>query len=124
MTDQPPGTAKYTRIQVGNLAASATEVRLRALFGRYGHVISFEQPLDPKTGRPGPYAYIEMAAADAERAVAGIDGFEIAGQPLAVSADEPTTSWAADAERRWEPPPPRRTVLDPSTPPDDTPMRS
>lgn len=109
--------AKFQRIQVGNLASGAIEVQLRSLFLAYGHVISYERPLDPATGRPGPFAYIEMASDQAAAAVAALNGHEVGGTPLQIVGSEPIAGSAPDPERHPREPQQRRTVLAPTPPP-------
>ena len=84
MIDSMAGPVTRKRIQVGNLASRAIEVHLRSLFLAYGKVLSYDRPLDAQTGRPGPFAYIEMAPDDADAAVAGLDGREVGGMLLQV----------------------------------------
>jgi RNA recognition motif-containing protein len=108
---------KFQRIQIGNLGSGAIEVHLRSLFLAYGHVISYERPLDPATGRPGSYAFIEMASDAADAAVAALNGREVGGVPLQIVASEPVAGSAPDSERHPRAPQQRRTVLAPAAPP-------
>ncbi len=105
----------YQRIQIGNIASGADEVRLRALFLAYGRVIYYERPLDPATGRPGAFVFVEMPSAEAAIAAKALNGHDFNGKSLAVTL-QPVAGWSSDADRDTRAKPPRRTVLD-SPPP-------
>jgi RNA recognition motif-containing protein len=57
------------KIFVGNLDFAATEESIRALFEPYGTVESAKLMTDRDTGRSRGFAFVEMADADAERAI-------------------------------------------------------
>jgi RNA recognition motif-containing protein len=105
------GIEEVARVRIGNVAATASEVELRALFLKYGRLRSFERPLDPATGRPGTVAYIEMAVDAADAAVAALNGRQIVGQPLEIGAAGRVAEWATRADRHAQSPQLSRTVL-------------
>jgi len=73
-------------VQVGNVAADVTDDQLRDLFLPSGRIVSFERPLAEKTGKPGTFAYVEMASGEADVAVAALHGCVVNGSPLEVMA--------------------------------------
>ena len=82
-------------IYVSNLSHSATEHEVREMFAPYGTVESVYVVKDKQTGMPKGAAYVIMPSdAEAEQAIAGLDGTEHDGQTLRVvqadSADFPT----------------------------------
>ncbi len=77
-------------IFVGNLDFHATEEALRALFERYGTVNSARIMTDRDTGRSRGFAFVEMTdAAEAERAIAALNGFAFGGRALNVNEARP-----------------------------------
>jgi len=77
-------------IFVGNLDFAATESSIRALFAPYGNVERVNLVTDRDTGRSRGFAFVEMTeAADADRAIAGLNGREIDGRSLNVNEARP-----------------------------------
>jgi cold-inducible RNA-binding protein len=74
-----------TKIYVGNLPFSATESEIHELFGQYGAVESVSLPSNHDTGRPRGFGFVEMAGADACRAIQGLNGKPLGGRPLRVN---------------------------------------
>lgn len=82
--------SKSTRtIRVENLPDAAKEADVRALFTKHGPVVTFERPADGPQKAPGWFAYVAMATADADKAITALNGYEVHGQKLAVSAVRP-----------------------------------
>jgi len=81
------------KIYVGNLPFSATDSDIRALFGQHGTVESVALPTDRETGRPRGFGFVEMPAADAQRAIQALNGYSMNGRPLRVNEaqDKPRT---------------------------------
>lgn len=79
-----PGAERST-LFVGNLAFKANRIALQKLFSDYGQVHSARIMLDRATRRPRGYGFVEMDAADAEKAIKALDGAEFFGRPLKVS---------------------------------------
>lgn len=76
------------RIYVGNLPFSATESEISDLFSRYGKVQSVALINDRETGRPRGFGFVEMEDADADAAIAALDGKPFSGRNLRVNEAE------------------------------------
>lgn len=74
-----------TKLFVGNLPFSATEDAVRALFAAHGTVESLALITDRDTGRPRGFGFVEMANADATRAMQALDGKDFGGRALKVN---------------------------------------
>lgn len=74
------------KIHIGNLAAQASEADVRALFAVHGNVASYARPTQGEAKEPSGFAFVEMTKDDATKAIAALDGHELAGQALKVSA--------------------------------------
>jgi hypothetical protein len=73
------------KIYVGNLSWSTGENELRDLFASYGTVHSAAVIMDRETGRSRGFGFIEMDEADAERAIAELNGRDFGGRALRVN---------------------------------------
>ena len=73
------------KIYVGNLPFTATDSDVRALFTQHGTVESVALPTDRETGRPRGFGFVEMPAADAQRAIQALNGYSMNGRPLRVN---------------------------------------
>lgn len=79
-------------IFVGNLNFSATESSVRALFEPYGKVDRVNLVTDRDTGRSRGFAFVEMTdAAEADRAIAALNGTSLEGRALNVNEARPKT---------------------------------
>jgi RNA recognition motif-containing protein len=77
-------------IFVGNLDFSATESSLRSLFEPYGNVERVNLITDRDTGRSRGFAFVEMTdSAEADRAIAALNGTELDGRALNVNEARP-----------------------------------
>lgn len=74
-----------TKLYVGNLSFNATEESVRALFAPHGTVEKLSLITDRDTGRPRGFGFIEMASADAARAMQALNGNEFEGRALKIS---------------------------------------
>jgi RNA recognition motif-containing protein len=74
-----------TTIYVGNLPFSATEDEVRGLFEKHGKVESVKLVTDRETSRPRGFAFVDMAAGEAQTAIGQMNGFQLAGRPLRVN---------------------------------------
>ena len=74
-----------TTIYVGNLPFTATEDEVRNMFERHGKVESIKMVTDRETGRPRGFAFVDMAAGDAQNAIQQTNGFQMGGRPLRVN---------------------------------------
>ena len=73
-------------VYIANLAADATEVDLRKIFGVFGKVDGARIIQDRRTGQPTDSAVVEMQKdGAANAAIAGLDGKTVKGQKIAVS---------------------------------------
>ncbi len=80
------------KIFVGNLDFGATENSVRALFEPHGTVESISLVTDRDTGRSRGFGFVEMPnSAEAERAVAALNGTNSGGRALNVSEAKPKT---------------------------------
>src|ERR1700681_3152827 len=79
-------------IFVGNLNFGATEDAVRALFEAYGAVDRVNLITDRDTGQPRGFAFVEMSNnAEADRAIAELNGRELDGRALNVNEARPKT---------------------------------
>lgn len=78
------GSGKVT-IFVGNLAFKASQEELQQLFARYGTVHSVRIMKDRATRRPRGFAFVEMDANHAPRAIKALDGKDFLGRQLRVN---------------------------------------
>jgi cold-inducible RNA-binding protein len=77
-------------IFVGNLSFGATEDSVRSLFEAYGTVERVNLITDRDTGRAKGFGFVEMTAnAEADRAIAELNGREIDGRALNVNEARP-----------------------------------
>jgi cold-inducible RNA-binding protein len=77
-------------IYVGNLSYSATEASIRSMFETFGTVDRVNIVADRETGRAKGFGFVEMSAdADADRAIAALNGQELDGRPLKINEARP-----------------------------------
>ena len=78
------------KIYVGNLSRVVTEADLRQAFEAFGQVVSALILKDKFSGEPRGFGFVEMpVAAEAEAAIAGLNGTELGGQTLKVNEARP-----------------------------------
>jgi RNA recognition motif-containing protein len=82
-----------TKLYVGNLPFTATEDSVRNLFAPHGAVESISLINDRETGRPRGFGFVEMANADASRAMQALNGKDFDGRALKINEaqDKPRT---------------------------------
>ena len=79
-----------TKMYVGNLPFSATDVELRELFAQHGEVTDIHLPMDRESGRPRGFAFVTMdSPAAMNAAIQAINGFNWQGRELAVNEARP-----------------------------------
>jgi len=79
-------------IYVGNLSYGSSEESLRALFEQHGTVDRVSIITDRDTGQPRGFAFVEMANdAEADKAIAALNGRDLAGRDLSVNEARPKT---------------------------------
>jgi RNA recognition motif-containing protein len=77
-------------IYVGNLSFDTSERDLEAAFAGYGAVTSARIATDRDTNRPRGFGFVEMAnQAEAQAAIAGLNGKELQGRTLTVNEARP-----------------------------------
>lgn len=76
-----------TRLYVGNLPFDVDESQVHALFQEGGRgVAEVKIVMDRDTGRPRGFAFVEMTSqADAQAAIAAMNGREVGGRALTVN---------------------------------------
>jgi len=79
-------------IFVGNLNFGATEAEVRSLFEAYGSVDRVSIVTDRDTGQARGFGFVEMSNnAEAERAIAALNGHDLDGRALNVNEARPKT---------------------------------
>jgi cold-inducible RNA-binding protein len=79
-------------LYVGNLPHSTTETELRNLFAAHGAVEKASIVTDRETGRARGFGFVEMAdSAEADKAVAALNGTELGGRALTINEAKPKT---------------------------------
>lgn len=83
-----------SKIYVGNLPFSASEDAVRTLFSQHGTVESVALITDRDSGQPRGFGFVEMARADAARAIQSLNGTDMDGRALKVNEaqDKPRNS--------------------------------
>ena len=77
-------------IYVGNLSFDATDDDLREAFESFGTVDTANVIRDHYSGRSRGFGFVEMPeSAEAEAAIAGLDGQEVAGRSVKVNEARP-----------------------------------
>jgi RNA recognition motif-containing protein len=85
------GIFHMTKMYVGNLPFSMDEAGVRALFEKHGAVQSVALINDRETGRPRGFGFVEMASADAARAMQALNGHDVGGRALKVNEAQERT---------------------------------
>ena len=81
------------KLYVGNLDYSATNADLMQLFNAHGTVQSAQVINDRDTGRSKGFGFVEMnSSAEAEAAIAALNGKEHDGRALKVNEAKPKTT--------------------------------
>ena len=79
-------------IYVGNVPFQTNEDQLKELFEQYGRVEQAKIIVDRATGRSKGFGFVEMSAnADADRAIAELNGRDLDGRALNVNEARPKT---------------------------------
>ena len=77
-------------IYVGNLAYKMSEEELRSAFEAFGTVDSARFVIDRETGRSKGFGFVEMPNKyEAEKAIAELNGTELAGRTVTVNEARP-----------------------------------
>ncbi len=87
-------------IFVGNLDFGTTEEAIRALFENYGAVERVNLIRDRDTGQPRGFGFVEMTdAAEADRAIAALNGTNLGGRAINVNEARPRAERPAGGGR-------------------------
>jgi RNA recognition motif-containing protein len=76
---------ELTKLYVGNLPFAATEDAVRSAFAPHGIIESLLLMTDRTTGPPQRFGFIEMANADAARAMQALNGTDFGGRLLKIN---------------------------------------
>jgi len=77
-------------IYVGNMSYDVTEADLRAAFEAFGSVTSVNIIKDQYSGQPKGFGFVEMpSTAEAQAAIAGLNGKDLMGRALNVNVARP-----------------------------------
>ena len=78
------------KLFVGNLSFDATENDLRNAFAAHGTVTEASIVMDRMTNRPRGFAFVTMGTAEeAQKAITGLDGKDLAGRAMKVNVAQP-----------------------------------
>lgn len=89
-------------LYVGNLPHSTTEAELRSIFQEHGAVERVSLVTDRETGRARGFGFVEMTnAAEADKAIAALDGSDLGGRPMKVNEAKPKTDRPRSGGQRF-----------------------
>ncbi len=77
------------KLYVGNLSYGTTSDSLKKGFEAAGAVIKADVLMDKMTGRSRGFGFVEMADADADKAIAMFDGKDFEGRSIKVNEARP-----------------------------------
>ncbi len=78
------------KLYVGNLSYSVNDAALQQIFAPFGTVESAQVIMDREAGRSKGFGFVEMAnAAEADAAIAALNGKENGGRALKVNEAKP-----------------------------------
>ena len=81
--------AEGCKLYVGNLSFDMTKEQLDELFAPYGKTTDTFLPTERETGRPRGFAFVTYSSpAEAQAAIAGVDGMEVDGRQLRVNVSD------------------------------------
>jgi RNA recognition motif-containing protein len=79
-----------SKLYVGNLPYSSTDLSLKELFSKAGTVVSASVIMDRETGRSKGFAFVEMSnQEEAEKAIQMFNGYTLDRRELRVSIARP-----------------------------------
>jgi cold-inducible RNA-binding protein len=89
-------------LYVGNIPHSTTESELRSAFEAHGAVEKVSIVTDRDTGRSRGFAFVEMTnAAEADKAVAALNGTDMGGRTLTINEAKPKTDRPKSGGQRF-----------------------
>ena len=77
------------KIYVGNLSFQTTESDITDAFSSFGAVESVSIITDRDTGRSKGFGFVQMAEADADKAITSLNGTDLGGRNLTVNEARP-----------------------------------
>ena len=77
------------KLYAGNLGYSVNDSTLRDLFAPFGAVESAKVITDRDTGSSKGFGFVEMADADAQKAMGALNGREVDGRAIRVNEAKP-----------------------------------
>lgn len=82
--------AENKKLYVGNISYDLDNEGLKEAFEQYGEVVSAQIIMDRDSGRSKGFGFVEMAdTAQAQAAIDGMNGKELAGRSLTVNEARP-----------------------------------
>ena len=78
-------------IFVGNLPWAVKDEDLKTKFGEFGNVLSARIVTDKFSGRSRGFGFVDMEDADAEKAIAAMNGFNWEGRDITCNEARPKT---------------------------------
>jgi cold-inducible RNA-binding protein len=92
------------KLFVGNIPHSTTEAELRNLFEPHGAIAQVSIVTERETGRSRGFAFVEMNdSAEAEKAIAALNGKELGGRALNINEARPKTEGGGGGFRGGRP---------------------
>jgi cold-inducible RNA-binding protein len=89
-------------LYIGNIPHSTTEAELRTIFQEHGEVERVSIVTDRETGRARGFAFVEMTnSAEADKAIAALDGSDLGGRPMKVNEAKPKTERPRSGGQRF-----------------------
>lgn len=86
------------KIYAGNLAPATTDDELKTAFAAHGTVESARLATDKESGKPKGFGFIEMGVdAEAQAAIAALDGSQLGGNTIKVNESKPRPEAAGGA---------------------------
>src|SRR5260370_5836280 len=85
------------KLLVSNIPNTTTEADLRALIEHHGAIAQVSIVTERDTGRSRGFAFVEMTdSAEAEKAIAALNGKELGGRALNINEARPKTDRGGD----------------------------
>jgi RNA recognition motif-containing protein len=90
------------KLYVGNLGFEVSSADLEQLFASHGTVDSAQVISDRNSGESKGFGFVEMSSrAEAEAAIAALDGKDHGGRPLKVNEAKPRPAGGGGRRGRW-----------------------
>lgn len=90
-----------TKLYVGGLPYSVTEVQLEEIFSKHGSVVSARVISDKFTGKSRGFGFVEMASSEeAKRAIDALNGTDLQGRTLIINEARPQEKRQGGSERQ------------------------